>query len=101
MNAYLETEPETLMQHFFKDKHVHSPRIKQYGDILDSCRCSDKPSAISSYYLNRHRREKLVVYLRVNANAEVDEKFDLIYEFCQANGYQIVDVWSVPLKMDT
>ena len=92
MSAHFESEPQTLMEHFFKDKRVHTPRIQHQGDIIDRCMCIDNGSSIANYYLNRRRREKLVVYVRVNDESKIEEKVDLIKEYCAQNEYQIVDI---------
>lgn len=94
MNSCQEPEQHTLMEHFFRDKQTHSPRVNPHGDLIDRCMCTDKGNSIASYYLNRSRREKLVVYVRVNSEIEVEENVELIKEYCSENGYQITDIFT-------
>lgn len=94
MNAFGEREDGTLMEHFFKDKRPHSPRLSRQGDIIDRCLCSEKNNSISNYYVNRSRKEKLVVYIRVPSEELLDEKLQLIKAYCADNGYQVHDIFS-------
>ncbi|MBA3859002.1 MAG: hypothetical protein C0507_19015 [Cyanobacteria bacterium PR.3.49] len=94
MNMLDENEHRSLMDHFFKGKQVHSPQISHHGDIMDRCMCTEKGNSLASYYLNRGKKEKLVAYVRVAHAEQVDEKADLIRDYCANNGYQIIEIFS-------
>lgn len=94
MNSLEDNEARPLMEHFFKDKHVHSPRIGHYDDLIVRCLCTSKGNSLATYYLNRNRKEKLVVYVRTNHEEDVYEKVEEIKDYCSENGYQIADVFS-------
>ncbi len=94
MSMYTDDEPRPLMETFFKDKHVHSPRVGHHGDLIDRCAGTCKGNSLASYYLNRNRREKLVVYVRVSYENDVDEKVELIREYCLDNNFQIADIFT-------
>jgi hypothetical protein len=94
MNALDDQEQRPLMEHFFKEKRPHSPRISHQGDILNRCLCTEKSNSISNYYVNRNRKERLVVYIRVLKEEDLEEKLELIREYCADNGYQIYDTFS-------
>lgn len=94
MNTHENGEHHSLMEHFFHDKHVHSPRIERHGDVLDRCMCTEKKNSIASYYLNRSRKEHLVVYVRVSDETMIDEKVSLIRDYCKEFGYQIADIFT-------
>ncbi len=94
MNTLEDNEQRPLMEHFFKGKQVHSPRISHHGDIIDRCMCTEKGNSLASYYLNRARKEKLVAYVRVPHEEQIDEKVELIRQYCIDNGYQIIEVFS-------
>lgn len=94
MGSQFEAEKHNLMEHFFKDKHVHSPQVNPRGDLLDRCLCTEKSNSITSYYLNRSRKEKLVVYVRVVEESLLEENVELIKTYCQELGYQIAEIFT-------
>ncbi len=94
MNMLEENEPRPLMEHFFKDKHVHLPRIGHHGDLIDRCMCTTKGDSLTNYYLNRNRKERLVAYVRVLHEEDTAEKVEQVRDYCRDNGYQIVDIFS-------
>lgn len=94
MNTLEDNESRPLMEHFFKDKQVHSPRISHHGDILDRCMCTEKGNSLASYYLNRNRKERLVVYVRVLHEEDAIGKVEEVRDYCRENGYQIADIFS-------
>ncbi len=94
MNTLEEHENRPLMEHFFKDKRVHSPRISHHGDLIDRCMCTEKENSLASYHLNRGRRENLVAYLRVPNAEQIDEKVESIRQYCLDNSYRIIEIFS-------
>lgn len=94
MGSQFDGEGHNLMEHFFKDKHVHSPQVNPRGDLLDRCLCTEKNNSITSYYLNRSRKEKLVVYVRVVEESLLEENVGLIKTYCKELGYQIADIFT-------
>lgn len=94
MNTLEDNEHHPLMEHFFKDKQVHSPRISHHGDLIDRCMCTEKENSLASYYLNRGKRENLVAYLRVPNAEQIDEKVESIKQYCLDNGYRIMEIFS-------
>lgn len=94
MNGSDEQEANSLMEHFFRNKHVHLPRMNRNDDLIDRCMCSEKSHALSNYYLNRNRRERLVAYIRAQNENDRAAKLDAIKVYCKDNGYQLVDILS-------
>ncbi len=94
MNTLEENECRPLMDHFFKDKQVHSSRISHHGDLIDRCMCTEKANSLASYYVNRARKEKLVAYLRVCHEEQIEDKVELIRNYCVDNGYQMIEIFS-------
>ncbi len=94
MNMLDENEQRPLMEHFFKGKHVHSPRVSHHGDIMDRCMCTEKTNSLASYYLNRERKERLIAYVRVPHEEQIDEKVETIRQYCVDNGYKISEIFS-------
>lgn len=94
MNMSDEQEAHPLMQHFFQTRQVHLPRMSHRDDPIDRCLCSEKSHALSNYYLNRNRREKLVAYIRAQNENDQAAKLDAIKAYCTDNGYQLVDIFS-------
>jgi hypothetical protein len=93
MNLHQEAN-HSLMEHFFKDKHVQAPRMARQGDIIDKCICKEKESSIASYYLNRNRKEKLVAYVRASQEEDLANRLESVEKYCLDNGYQIVEVFT-------
>lgn len=94
MNAKTDDEQRPLMEHLLKERHPHSPRISHQGDIIDRCLCTEKSNSLSTYYLNRSRKERLVVYVRVDREENLETQLDLIKKYCSDFGYHIADVYT-------
>ncbi len=94
MNTLEENEQRPLMEHFLQGAQAHSPRTSHHGDIIDRCMCPGKGNSLATHLLNSNRREKLVAYVRVTQEEDINDKVEVIRDYCREFEYQIAEIFS-------